>query len=152
MAVIAEKIKVLFICVHNSGRSQMAEEYLKRIGGEKFEVKSAGFEPTEINPLVVRVMEEEGFDLSGKETHDAWNFYREGQHFNFVITVCDRKHEEKCPIFPRPFVQSNWPFPDPDEFTGTDEEKMEQVRNLRDSIRERVEQFVEETSGVYEEE
>ena len=150
--MIAEKIKVLFICVHNSGRSQMAEEYLKRIGGERFEVRSAGFEPTEINPLVAKILEEDGFDLSDKETHDAWDFYRGGEHFNFVITVCDRSHEEKCPIFPRPFVQSNWPFPDPDGFTGSDEEKMEQVRNLRDSIRKRVKQFVEETSGVYEEE
>ncbi|WP_370574247.1 arsenate reductase ArsC [Methanomethylovorans sp.] len=148
MAYNNRKIKVLFICVHNSARSQIAEEYLRRIEGDRFEVESAGLKPSSINPLVVEVMKEEGFDLRRKKTQAAWDLFRQGKLYSFVITVCDRKHEEECPIFPRPFVQMNWPFPDPETFTGTDEEKMQQMRELRDSIKERIEQFVEETTGV----
>ncbi len=139
------KIKVLFVCVHNSGRSQIAEEYLKSIGGDGFEVESAGYEPTNINPLVIKVMEEEGFDLSGKETRSAWDLFREGKFYKYVITVCDRAHEEECPLFPKPFTQLNWPCPDPESFTGNEEEKLEQTRELRDHIKNKVEQFVEET-------
>lgn len=142
----SKKIKVLFICVHNSGRSQMAEEYLKRIGGETFEVESAGLEPTVVNPFVVQVMKEDGFDLSEKGTQAAWNLFRDGRFFNYVITVCDRNHEKECPIFPKPFTQLNWPFPDPDSFSGTESEKLEQMRTLRDSIKKKIEQFVEECS------
>lgn len=142
-----EKIKVLFICVHNSARSQIAEEYLKRLGESKFEAESAGFEPGKINPLVLEVMKEDGFDLTKKKTQDAWDLFRAGNFFHFVITVCDREHEERCPIYPKPFAKLYWPFPEPENFTGTHEEKLEQMRNLRDTIKKRVEQFVEETSG-----
>jgi arsenate reductase len=148
MAYNNRKIKVLFICVHNSARSQMAEEYLRRIGGDRFEVESAGLKPSSINPIVIDVMKEDGFDLRRKKTQAAWDLFRQGRLYSFVITVCDRKNEAECPIFPRPFVQMNWPFPDPETFTGTDEEKMEQMRTLRDSIKKRIEQFVEETTGV----
>jgi len=139
-----KKIKVLFVCVHNSARSQMAEEYLRRVGKELFEVESAGFEPTSVNPLVIAAMEEDGFDLSTKKTQAVWNLFREGKYYNYVITVCDRTHEKECPIFPKPFVQLKWSFPDPESFFGTDSEKMEQIRALRDDIRTRIEQFVEE--------
>lgn len=141
------KIKVLFICVHNSGRSQIAEEYLKRIGGDGFEVESAGYKPTSLNPLVEKVMGEDGFDLCGKCTQSAWDLFKDNRIFSYVITVCDRAHEEECPLFPKPFTQLNWPFPDPESFEGTEEEKLEQVRVLRDSIKKRVEQFVEETNS-----
>ncbi len=133
--------------MHNSGRSQIAEEYLKRIGGDRFEVESAGYKPTSLNPFVLRVIEEEGFDLSEKKTQSAWDLFKEGRHFRYVITVCDRAHEEECPLFSKPFVQLNWPFPDPESFTGTDDEKLEQARILRDSIKKRVEIFVEETTS-----
>ena len=142
------KIKVLFICVHNSGRSQIAEEYLKMIGGDRFEVESAGYKPTSLNPLVLKVMEEGGFDLSKKKTQSAWDLFKEGKHFKYVITVCDRAHEEECPLFCKPFVQLNWPYPDPETFTGTEEEKLNQARVLRDSIKARIEQFVEETADA----
>lgn len=143
-----KKIKVLFVCVHNSGRSQMAEEYLKRIGGERFEVESAGLEPTSVNPLVIAAMEEDGFDLSKKGTQAAWNLFKEGKFYNYVITVCDRTHEKECPIFPKPFVQLKWSFPDPETFSGTREEKLELTRSLRDAIKEKIEQFVRETSTL----
>ena len=138
------KIKVLFICVRNSGRSQIAEAYLKKIGGDRFEVESAGYKPEPINDLVLKVMAEDGFDLSDKKPQSAWDLFKEGRLYKYVITVCDRAHEEECPIFPRPYVQLHWPYPDPESFTGTQEEKLEQTRNLRDLIRKRVEQFVED--------
>lgn len=146
MASSGDKIKVLFICVHNSGRSQIAEAYLKKIGGDRFEVESAGYKPTSLNPFIRKVMEEDGFDLSKKETQSTWDFFKEGKHFKYIITVCDRAHEEECPLFSKPFVQLNWPYPDPESFTGTEEEKLEQARMLRDSIKTRIEQFVEETT------
>ena len=139
-----DKVKVLFICIRNSGRSQIAEAYLKKIGGDRFEVESAGYNPGPISSLIVKVMEEDGFDLSGTKSKSAWDFFREGRFYNYVITVCDRAHEEECPIFPKPFLQLNWPYPDPESFTGTDEEKLEQARKLRDLIKARVGQFVED--------
>ncbi|MGM0770862.1 MAG: arsenate reductase ArsC [Halobacteriota archaeon] len=142
-----EKIKVLFICTHNSGRSQMAEEYLNRIAGTNYEAESAGYEPSKINPLVLEVMKEDGFDLGDKKTRDAWDLFREGKFFNYVITVCDRANEEECPLFPKPFNQLNWPFPDPESFAGSKEEKLNKTRSLRDSIKEKIQQFVEETAG-----
>ena len=145
-----KKIKVLFVCVHNSARSQMSEEYLRRIGGERFEVESAGLEPTDLNPLVIAAMAEDGFDLSTKKSQAVWNLFREGKFYNYVITVCDRTHEKECPIFPKPFVQLKWSFPDPGSFSGTYNEKMEQTRILRDAIRTRIEQFVEETTTFSE--
>ncbi len=142
------KIKLLFVCVHNSGRSQIAEEYLKRIAGDRFEAESAGLKPAGLNPLVQKVMEEEGFDLSGKKTRSTWDLFKEGRSYNYIITVCDRAYEKECPLFPKPYVQLNWPFPDPGSFTGTGEEKLEQTRSLRDSIKARTEQFVRETADV----
>lgn len=140
------KIKVLFVCTHNSSRSQMAEEYLKKIGGDRFEVESAGLEPTSVNPLVIAAMKEEGIDLSTKKTQAVWNLFREGKFYNYVITVCDRKNEKQCPIFPKPFVQLKWSFPDPESFSGNESQKMEQIRSLRDAIRSRIEKFVEEVN------
>ncbi len=148
MSSSGNKTRVLFICVHNSGRSQIAEEYLKRIAGDHFEVESAGLKPTNLHPLVQRVLEEDGFDLSDKKTRSAWDLFREGKLYKYVITVCDKAHEKDCPIFPKPYTQLNWPFPDPESFTGNDEEKLAQLRSLRDSIKMRVQEFVKETASV----
>ena len=139
---------MLFICVHNSGRSQIAEEYLRRIAGNRFEVESAGLNPTTLHSLVQRVLEEDGFDLRDKKPQSAWDLFREGKLYKYVITVCDKAHEKDCPIFPRPYTQLNWPFPDPESFTGTEEDQLTQMRSLRDSIKMRVEQFVEEAASV----
>ncbi|WMW25845.1 arsenate reductase ArsC [Methanolobus sediminis] len=138
------KIKVLFICIRNSGRSQIAEAYLKKIGRERFEVESAGYKPEPINPLVLKVMEEDGFDLSSSKPQSVWDLFREGRFYQYIITVCDRAHEEECPLFPKPFLQLHWPYPDPETFTGSEEEKLEQARELRDLIMKRIEQFVED--------
>ncbi|WP_449242275.1 arsenate reductase ArsC [Desulfovibrio sp.] len=132
------KTKVLFICVHNSGRSQMAEAFLNRYGGEEFQVESAGLEPTEINPLVVDVMAEEGIDLAGKKTQSVFDLFRVGRLFDYVITVCDDANEAKCPVFPGVTHRWHWPFPDPSKLSGTREEQLAQLRVIRDQIKDQV--------------
>jgi arsenate reductase (thioredoxin) len=130
--------KVLFICVHNSARSQMAEAFLKQLAEDRLVVESAGFEPTRINPLVVAVMKEVGIDLSDKNTQKVFELYKDGKLYSYVITVCDEAAAEKCPIFPGLVTRLHWSFEDPAGFTGTWEEKMEKTRKVRDTIRERV--------------
>lgn len=130
--------KVLFICVHNSARSQMAEAFLKQLAGDRLVVESAGFEPTRINPLVVAVMKEVGIDLSDKNTQKVFELYKDGKLYSYVITVCDEAAAEKCPIFPGLVTRLHWSFEDPAGSTGTWEEKMEKARKVRDAIRERV--------------
>lgn len=136
-------VRVLFICVHNSARSQMAEEYMNMLGKGKFEAESAGLKPTEIMPEVVEVMREEGVNLSGKQTNNVFEFYRTGRLFDVVITVCNEAEEEECPIFPGVTHRLSLPFPDPKSFEGTQEERLEKVRDLRDKIRESIEEFME---------
>jgi arsenate reductase len=146
------KGRVLFVCVHNSARSQMAEEYLRRFAGDLLEVESAGLEPGELNPYVVRVLEEDGIHISGKETHSVANYYQEGRTYEYVITVCSREAEEKCPVFPGPVRRLNWPFPDPAAFTGSEEEILSQTRKIRDRVRRQVREFADAYRRSHEEE
>jgi arsenate reductase (thioredoxin) len=136
-------ISVLFICVHNSARSQMAEAFLKKIGGDDFEVESAGIEPGLLNPYVVRALEEDGIDISGKKTQSVFELFKAGRKYRYVVAVCSREAEERCPIFPGPSERLHWPFDDPSTFTGGDEEIMARVRAVRDEIREKVREFVD---------
>lgn len=138
-----EKERVLFVCVHNSARSQMAEEYLKKLGGDLFEVESAGLETGQLNPYVIEVLGEEGIDISGKKTHKVWDYFKEGRKYAYVITVCSREAEEQCPIFPGHVQRINWPFPDPAKFTGNREEVLNKTREVRNVIREMIEQFID---------
>lgn len=138
------KTKVLFVCLHNSGRSQMAEAYLRRLGDGQFEVESAGFEPRTINPLVVEAMLEEDFDLSKVEADSVFDFYKDGRLFDYVIAVCDEGNSQRCPVFPGVTTRLNWSFPDPADVQGSDEERLQQVRWIRDSIRERIKDWLEE--------
>ena len=142
------KEKVLFICVHNSARSQMAEEYLRKFASDRFEVESAGLEPGTINPLVVEVLKEEGIDITGKKTNSVFEFYKEGRRYHFVITVCSKEASERCPIFPGigPIQRLHWPFDDPSRVTGTHEEKLSKVRAIRDQIKDKILGFVQEHS------
>ncbi|MGE5847478.1 MAG: arsenate reductase ArsC [Ignavibacteria bacterium] len=94
------KLKVLFVCVHNSARSQMAEAYLNKFGGDRFFAESAGLEPGKLNPLIVDVMKEEGIDISNKKTNDVFEFYKKGKFYSYVIAVCDKEAAKRCPIFP----------------------------------------------------
>ena len=144
-------MRVLFICVHNSARSQMAEAYLQRFCGEAAVVESAGLDPTALNPLVVAVMAEEGIDLSAKRTRRVFDLYRDGRLFDYVVTVCEEAIEEQCPVFPGVTRRLHLPFPDPAGLVGTDEERLEKVRDIRDRIRERMADLAEEILSGREE-
>jgi arsenate reductase len=136
---------VLFVCVHNSARSQMAEAYLKKLGGESFRVESAGLEPGTLNPHVVRALQEDGIDISSKKTQGVFDLFKAGRTFRYVVTVCSKEAADRCPIFPGRAERLHWPFPDPATFTGSDEEIMAKVREVRDAIKERVRLFIRET-------
>ena len=134
-----KKPKILFICVHNSGRSQIAEAYLKELAGEKYEVESAWLEPSDqINPLVVEVMKEEGIDISGNKTQSVFELFKTGRLYDHVITVCDSAAEAKCPVFAGITKRWNWPFPDPAAVEGSGEEKLHEVRIIRNMIKKRL--------------
>lgn len=136
------KHRVLFVCVHNSARSQMAEELLRKIAGDRFDVESAGLEPGTLNPYAVAALREEGIDISGKETVSAFELLKQGRYYTYVITVCDESSAETCPIFPGCRERFHWSFPDPSKFTGTDEEIMTRVREVRDQIRDKITEWV----------
>ena len=139
---------VLFICIHNSARSQMAEAWLNHFCGKFFRAESAGLEPGSLNPLAVQVMREEGIDISHNETQSVFDVFKAGQLFAYVVTVCDESSAEECPIFSGAGRRLHWSFPDPSQVTGTPEQKLEQVRKIRDQIRQRVEQWCAEVCPV----
>ena len=140
--------RVLFVCIHNSARSQMAEAFLNAYGGEQFTAESAGIEKGSLNPLVVRAMAETGIDISGNETNEAFEFIRQGRQYDMVITVCDAASAERCPVFPGKVRRLAWSFEDPSALTGTGEEKLVTIRRIRDEIKEKVVSFVQE-AGDY---
>jgi len=135
-------VSVLCLCVHNSARSQIAEAYFRRFGGDLVEVESAGLEPGVLNPLVVRALAEDGIDIAGKPTQDVFSLSKAGRTYRYVVTVCSREAAERCPIFPGRSERLHWPFPDPSTFTGSDVEKLAKVREVRDAIRDKVREFV----------
>ncbi len=137
------KKRVLFVCVHNSARSQMAEAFLNALAGDRFEAMSAGLEPGMLNPLVVEVMKEVGIDISRNQTKSAFDLYKKGELFSYVITVCDAASAEMCPLFPGLLTeQIHWSFADPSSFTGTHEEKLAQTRAVRDAIKTTIEEWL----------
>jgi len=136
--------RVLFLCVHNSARSQMAEAYLKLFAHIGLEVESAGLEPGTLNPHVVRALREDGIDISSHGTRSVFDLHKAGREYDYVVTVCSKEAAERCPVFPGPARKLHWPFPDPSTFRGTDEEVLQQVREVRDAIREKVRAFAEE--------
>jgi len=138
------KKRVLFICVHNSARSQMAEAFLKQLAGDKFEVESAGLEPGTLNLLAVEAMKEAGIDISQNKTKSVFDFYKQGRRYDSVITVCDETQSGKCPVFPGAVEQMHWGFDDPSGFQGTWEEKLEKTRVVRDKIKSRIIQWLNE--------
>lgn len=130
--------KVLFVCIHNSARSQMAETWLNLLYGDRFEAKSAGLEPGALNLLVVIAMDEVGIDISQNRTKSVYDLFKAGELFSWVITVCDESSAERCPIFPGVVKLLHWSFPDPALLTGTLEEKMDAIRKIRSDIRSAV--------------
>ena len=145
-----EKRRVLFICVHNSARSQMAAALLNKTCGEFFEAESAGLEPGTINPLVVQALQEIGIDISNSTTQRVFDVWTSGQMFQFVITVCSEAEAEGCPIFPGVATRLHWPFDDPSKFTGTHAEKLEKTRGVRDQIQAKIDSFCAEQCAANE--
>jgi arsenate reductase len=142
------KMKVLFVCVHNSARSQMAEAWLNLLCPDHFEAQSAGLEPGTLNPSVIEAMREVGVDISGKKTQAVFDVFKSGQLFAYVITVCDEASAERCPVFAGVTRRLHWSFPDPSALTGTREERLEGTREIRDQIRARVEMWCDEMCAV----
>ena len=138
------QIKILFLCIHNSARSQMAEAYLKKYGGDKFLAESAGLEAGKLNPLAVEVMREDGIDISSNTTKDVFEFFKEGRIYHYVVTVCDEASAARCPIFVGVHKKINWSFTDPSSLTGTQEEKLATTRTVRDTIKAAVLSLIKE--------
>jgi arsenate reductase len=124
-------VRVLILCTHNSSRSQMAEGLLREMAGEQIEVFSAGTEPSRVNPLAIKAMEERGIDISGHRSKHLNEYL--GQPFDYVITVCDDA-AESCPLFPGKAERIHWSFPDPSAATGSEEERLAIFRKVRDDI------------------
>ncbi len=136
--------KVLFICRYHEGRSPMAEAFLRKYAEGQFEIYSAGLEEKGIHPLVKKAMEEKGIDLSNIEKRPLSDYIRESFYFGYVISLCDRKEEEDCPIYPGTPHREHWPIDAPDMESGTEEEILERIREVRDRIEEKVLKFIEE--------
>ena len=142
------KIKVLFVCVHNSARSQMSEAFLNHYFGDKFEAESAGLEPGKLNPVVVDAMKEIGIDISGNKTKSVFDYFKQGKMFRYVITVCDQTAAERCPIFPGVSEKIHWSFPDPSALQGSYEEKLEGTKDIRNLIEKQIKTWAEEIIKV----
>jgi len=137
-----EKKKVLFVCIHNSARSQMAEELLRKSAGDRFEVESAGLEPGKLNPIVVEALKEEGIDIVGKSTKAVSDLVKQAKKYDYVITVCDEASAERCPVFPGPCQRLHWSFTDPSKFQGTDTEKLAKVRVVKEEIKKAIQEWI----------
>ncbi len=138
--------KVLFVCIHNSARSQMAEAFLNKYGGERFTAESAGIEPGKLNPLVVKVMAEAGIDISGNKTKSVFDFVKQGKSYDYVVTVCDAEAAERCPVFPGKGIRIHKSYADPSKAEGTEEEKLDVISKIRDEIENDIKRFVDENS------
>jgi arsenate reductase (thioredoxin) len=144
-AEAARRSRVLFLCTHNSARSQMAEGLLCHLAGDRFEAMSAGTEATRVRPLAIRAMEEIGMDISGQESKTLDRFL--GESFDHVITVCDDANEA-CPFFPGAANRLHWSFEDPSRAEGSEEDRLAIFRTVRDQIRERIEEELVSTDEL----
>ena len=142
---VPQRSRVLFLCTHNSARSQMAEGLLRQLAGDRFEVMSAGTEATHIRPLAIRAMDEIGIDISGQESKTLDRYLDEP--FDYVITVCDDANEA-CPFFPGAANRLHWSFEDPSRVEGSEEERLAVFRSVRNRIRERIEDDLVATDEV----
>ncbi len=136
---------VLFVCIHNSARSQMAEAFLNHFCPKVYRAFSAGIEPGKLNPAVVEAMREVGIDISGNATKSVDAMIASGERFDTVITVCDEASAERCPYVPGSGERLHWGFPDPSALAGSPEEKLVRTREIRDQIRSTVEAWCSAT-------
>lgn len=136
--------RVLFVCIHNSARSQMAEAWLRNVAGDRFEVESAGLEPGKLNPFVVEAMKQVGIDISHHSPKGVQDLLNAGKTYDYVIAVCDKEAAEKCPIFPGSSIRLHWSFPDPSAATGEYDSKLRVAAEVRDTIKATIEQWLRE--------
>jgi arsenate reductase len=137
------KLSVLFLCSHNSARSQMAEALLRHYAGEHFEVYSAGLHPSEINPFTRQVLSEMGLDMAGQYAKSLMEYWGGKFNFTYLFVVCDRA-EQECPLFPFSIYRLYWPFEDPSAAQGSDEYKLERFRAVRDQIAAKIRGWLRE--------
>jgi arsenate reductase (thioredoxin) len=142
-----DMVKVLFVCVHNSARSQMAEAFLNVLGEGFFISESAGLEKGTLNPYVIKVMQEIGYDLSQNQTKDVFDFFKQGKTYSYVIKVCDAINGQRCPIFPGALKDIYWNITDPASILGSEEEILAHVRRIRDEIKSRVVEFISDNKA-----
>lgn len=141
---MAAPIRVLFVCVHNAARSRIAEAWLRALGGPRFDVTSAGFQPREIDPLVIEALPELALALQTRGPQPSvFELFRAGRHFHYVIGVCDEEHGQRCPVFPGITRRLSWSFPDPRDFAGPPGEQRAQMVALGGAIRARIEAWLE---------
>jgi arsenate reductase len=138
------KREVLFVCVGNTARSQMAEAFLNSICPDDFAAESAGLDPGTLNPLAIAAMREAGIDISANETKSAFDLFKAGRLYSCVITVCDETSGQRCPTFPGKARRMHWSFPDPAILKGTWEEQLAQTREIRNAIRAQILAWCEE--------
>lgn len=135
---------VLFVCEYNSARSQMAKTFLQDLGGaDLFVVESCGLEAGKINPDVIKVMKEIGYDISANLSQTAIDLLKEGRIFDIVIYVCSHEVKEKCPIIPGKSIVLHWPFDDPGKVQGSEEQRLRSIRIIRDQIKNKIEVFLQ---------
>ncbi|HVN69008.1 MAG TPA: arsenate reductase ArsC [Candidatus Binatia bacterium] len=141
------KRNVLFICVHNSARSQMAEAFLNELCANDFTAESAGLEPGTLSPFAVAAMGEIGVDISSKKTKGVFDLFKAGRLFSYVITVCDETSAQRCPIFPGQAQRLHWSFPDPADAQGSWADRLAETRRIRDDIRAKIVAWCGEACG-----
>lgn len=133
--------RVLFICMHNSARSQMAEAFLNEMAEGRYLAESAGLEPTRLDSAAVTVMQEAGLDITGQKAKSVFDLRRDGRLFSVVITICDSNIDEECPTFPGVAYKDNWPLGGV-RGVETDDERLERMREVRDRVKASVEEFL----------
>lgn len=143
-------IKILFVCVHNSARSQMAEAFLNHYGEGMFIAESAGLEKGVLNPLAVDAMAEIGFDISHNQVNSVFEFFKGHRLYSYVVTVCDESNGQRCPIFPGLREMIHWSFDDPSSFEGTNEERLAKTIEVRDQIKDKVKDLIETLKTKYD--
>lgn len=148
--LLVDKVKVLFVCVHNSARSQMAEAFMWKYGKGMILAESAGIEAGELNKFAVMVMKEASIDISDCNTNSVFDFFVEGRMYNYVVTVCEKEVALKCPIFPGVTERRHWLFPDPSSVQGDADEKLAQIRLIRNQIKEKVKELALEIFKKYD--
>lgn len=139
-----KKIKVLFVCIHNSARSQMAEALLKHHGNKLFLVDSAGLKPGSLNSFAVKAMAKMDIDISQKSTNNVFSYLKNGRSYHYVITVCDQAQSDKCPIFPGNSFRLYWSFSDPSAISGSETEKLEKTIEIRNDIEIKIKEFIKD--------